>query len=255
MNINLEGKVVLITGGASGMGRATSVAFAKAGAKIAIADVNGQGGEETLGLALAAGGDAFFSACDVSAAAQVEALVNQTVKKFGRLDCAANIAGIEGKWAEQIAEASEENFDRVIGVNLKGVWLCMKYEIAQMLKQGSGGSIVNLASAAGLVGNPGSAAYGASKHGVVGLTKTGALEYARQRIRVNAVCPGAIETPMLSRIFEKIPRTGERMAEIEPVGRLGTPDEIADAVLWLCSDQSSFVTGAALAVDGGLTAM
>lgn len=254
MNINLGGKVVLVTGGASGMGRATAVALARAGAKIAIADVNGQGGEETLGLTLAAGGDAFFAACDVSSAAQVEALVNQTVKKFGRLDCAANIAGIEGKWADRIAEASEENFDRVIAVNLKGVWLCMKYEVAQMIKQG-GGSIVNLASAAGLVGNPGSAAYGASKHGVVGLTKTVALEYARQGIRVNTVCPGAIETPMLSRIFDAIPRHGARMAEIEPVGRLGTADEIAAAILWLCSEQSSFVTGAAIPVDGGLTAM
>ncbi|MGO9056047.1 MAG: glucose 1-dehydrogenase [Candidatus Binataceae bacterium] len=255
MKINLEGKVVLVTGGASGMGRATAVALARAGAKIAIADVNGQGGEETLGLTLAAGGDAFFSACDVSAAAQVEALVNQTVKKFGRLDCAANIAGIEGKWADKIADASEENFDRVIAVNLKGVWLCMKYEVAQMVKQGGGGSIVNLASAAGLVGNPGSAAYGASKHGVVGLGKTVALEYARQGIRVNTVCPGAIETPMLSRIFDAIPRHGARMAEIEPVGRLGTADEIAAAILWLCSEQSSFVTGAAIPVDGGLTAM
>src|SRR5215467_8240289 len=166
MNIKMDGKVILITGGASGMGRATAVAAARAGAKIAICDVDGKGGEETLGMALAAGGDAIFSVCDVSAAAQVEALVNQTVKKFGRLDCAANIAGIEGKWSDNIADASESNFDRVIAVNLKGVWLCMKYEIAQMLKQG-GGSIVNLASAAGLVGNPGSAAYGASKHGVI----------------------------------------------------------------------------------------
>ncbi len=254
MNVRLDGKVVLVTGGASGMGRATSIAAARAGAKVAICDVDGKGGEETLGLTLAAGGDAFFSACDVSAAAQVEALVKQTVKKFGRLDCAANIAGIEGKWGDNIADAPESNFDRVIAVNLKGVWLCMKYEIAQMLKQG-GGSVVNLASAAGLVANPGSAAYGASKHGVIGLTKTGALEYARQKIRVNAVCPGAIETPMLSRIFEVIPQRGARMAEIEPVGRLGTADEIAAAVLWLCSDDSSFVTGAALAVDGGLTAM
>jgi NAD(P)-dependent dehydrogenase (short-subunit alcohol dehydrogenase family) len=255
MNVKLEGKVILVTGGASGMGRATSIAAARAGAKVAICDVDGKGGEETLGMTLAAGGDAFFSACDVSAAAQVEALVNQTVKKFGRLDCAANIAGIEGKWGDNIADAPESNFDRVIAVNLKGVWLCMKYEIAQMLKQGSGGCVVNLASAAGLVANPGSAAYGASKHGVIGLTRTGALEYARQKIRVNAVCPGAIETPMLSRIFEVIPQRGARMAEIEPVGRLGTPDEIAAAVLWLCSEDSSFVTGAALAVDGGLTAM
>jgi len=254
MNIKLDGKVILVTGGASGMGRATSIAAARAGAKVAICDVDGKGGEETLGMALATGGDAFFSACDVSAAAQVEALVNQTVRKYGRLDCAANIAGIEGKWGDNIADATEANFDRVIAVNLKGVWLCMKYEIAQMLKQG-GGSIVNLASAAGLVGNPGSAAYGASKHGVVGLTKTGALEYARQKIRINAVCPGAIETPMLSRIFEVIPQRGARMADIEPVGRLGTPDEIAAAVLWLCSDDSSFVTGTALSVDGGLTAM
>jgi len=254
MNIKMDGKVILITGGASGMGRATAVAAARAGAKIAICDVDGKGGEETLGMALAAGCYAIFSACDVSAAAQVEALVNQTVKKFGRLDCAANIAGIEGKWGDNIADAPESNFDRVIAVNLKGVWLCMKYEIAQMLKQG-GGSIVNLASAAGLVGNPGSAAYGASKHGVIGLTKTGALEYARQKIRINAVCPGAIETPMLSRIFDVIPQRGARMADIEPVGRLGTPEEIAAAVLWLCSEDSSFVTGTALSVDGGLTAM
>lgn len=237
------------------MGRATAVAAARAGAKVAICDVDGKGGEETLGMALAAGGDAFFSATDVSAAAQVEALVSRTVTKYGRLDCAANIAGIEGRWAEHIAEAPEANFDRVIAVNLKGAWLCMKYEIAQMLKQEMGGSIVNLASAAGLIGSPGSAAYGASKHGVVGLTKTGALEYARRKIRVNAVCPGAIETPMLSRIFKSMLQTGAPMGEIEPIGRLGTTEEIAAAVLWLCSDDSSYVTGATLAVDGGMTAM
>ena len=255
MAINLKDKVVLVTGGASGIGRATSVEFARAGAKVGIADVNGQGGEETLGMALEAGGDAFFSACDVTAAAQVEALVNQIVKKYGRLDCAANIAGIEGVWSTQIAEASEENFDRVLRVNCKGVWLCMKYEIIQMLKQGKGGAIVNLASAAGLIGTPGSAAYGASKHGVIGLTKSGALEYARQGIRMNAVCPGAIDTPMLSRIFDATPGQGTRVSDIEPIGRMGKPAEIANAVLWLCSDASSFVTGAAVSVDGGLTAI
>jgi NAD(P)-dependent dehydrogenase (short-subunit alcohol dehydrogenase family) len=254
----LDGKSALITGGGGGIGRATALAFAREGARVAVADVSAEAARETVAQVNAAGGQALSLSGDVTRDADVRAMIEGVVGAYGRLDCAFNNAGIAGWHVEaagkKTAEWSEEAFDRMIAVNLKGVWLCMKYEIAQMLKQG-GGSIVNLASAAGLVGNPGSAAYGASKHGVVGLTKTGALEYARQKIRVNAVCPGAIETPMLSRIFEVIPQRGARMAEIEPVGRLGTPDEIANAVLWLCSEDSSFVTGTALSVDGGLTAM
>jgi len=252
--VNLEGKVVLVTGGASGIARASSLAFARAGAKVAIADIDGRGGEETLGQIIAAGGDAFFAGCDVSDAAQVTQLIERTVARYGRLDCAANIAAIEGS-PLRMDQVSDDEFDRIIRINLRGVWLCMKHEIIQMLKQGGGGAIVNLASAAGLVGSIRSPAYGASKHGVVGLTKSAALQYARDNIRVNAVCPGGIATPMTERIAAASGGTQARLGAAHPIGRMGRPEEIAETVLWLCSDEASFITGAAVPVDGGLTAM
>ncbi|HKD65501.1 MAG TPA: glucose 1-dehydrogenase [Candidatus Binataceae bacterium] len=252
--MNLEGKAVLVTGGASGIGRATAAAFARNGAKVAIADIDGRGGEETLGMIQQARGDAFFAGCDVSSAADVKALIDRIVAKYGRLDCAANIAAIEGT-PRRIDQVPDEEFDRVIQVNLRGVWLCMKYEVAQMLKQESGGAIVNLSSAAGLVGSVRSPAYGASKHGVIGLTKSVALQLAKESIRVNAVCPGGIITPMTERIAAAGGSTQDRLGAAHPIGRMGKPEEIAAAVLWLCSDQASYVTGFAAPVDGGLTAM
>lgn len=252
MTGRVNGKVALVTGGASGIGRATALAFAREGAKVVVADVVVTGGEETVTLIKAAGGEAQFVKADVAKPAEVEALIAQVVAAYGRLDCAFNNAGIEGALTSTL-ECSEENFDRTIAVNLKGVWLCMKAEIAQMLKQG-GGAIVNAASVAGLIGFVGLPAYVASKHGVVGLTKTAALEYAKSGIRINAVCPGVIQTPMLERLFQSGPQAGEAITAMEPVGRLGKPEEIAEAAVWLCSDAASFVTGLPMAVDGGLIA-
>ncbi len=248
----VDGKVALITGAGSGVGRATALAFAREGAKVVIADIVVAGGEETVQMIKAAGGEAIFVKTDVTKTAEVEALVKKTVETYGRLDCAFNNAGIEGEMAPT-ADCTEENWDRVVNIDLKGVWLCMKYEIPQMLKQG-GGAIVNTASVAGLVGFQGIPAYVASKHGVNGLTKTAALEYAKASIRVNAVCPGVIHAPMVERFFSANPQASEGMTALEPVGRLGKPEEIAEAVLWLCSDAASFVTGLPMAVDGALTA-
>ncbi|MEW6300216.1 MAG: SDR family oxidoreductase [Thermodesulfobacteriota bacterium] len=248
----VAGKVALVTGGGSGIGRAAALAFAREGAKVVVSDVVIDGGEETVRLIKAAGGQAVFVKADVARPAEVDALIARVVDTYGRLDCAFNNAGIEGTMA-QTADCSEENWDRTIAINLKGVWLCLKAEIPQMLKQG-GGAIVNTASVAGVVGFAGLPAYVASKHGVVGLTKSAALEYAKQGIRVNAVCPGVIRTPMVERLFRDNPAAGETIAAMEPVGRMGTPEEIAGAVVWLCSDAASFVTGLAMAVDGGLTA-
>jgi len=200
----------------------------------------------------AAGGEAIFVKADMAKAAEVEAMVQKAVVTYGRLDCAHNNAGIEGATG-RTADYREEDWERVIRVNLTGVWFCMKYEIAQMLKQG-GGAIVNTASDAGLLGVPQMPAYVASKHGVVGLTKTAALEYAKSGIRVNAVCPGVIKTPMVERITSQRAGRAERMAAIEPVGRMGKPEEIAEAVVWLCSEAASFVTGLPMSVDGGITA-
>jgi NAD(P)-dependent dehydrogenase (short-subunit alcohol dehydrogenase family) len=252
--MNLNGKVVLVTGGASGIGRASAVAFARRGAKVAIADIDGRGGEETLGMIHQAGGEAFFAGCDVSTVSDVKAVVDRTVAKYGRLDCAANIAAIEGS-PKRIDQVPDEEFDRIIQINLRGVWLCMKYEIIQMLTQGSGGAIVNLASAAGLVGSVRSPAYGASKHGVVGLTKSVALQLAKEKIRINAVCPGGIMTPMTERIATASGGTQAQLGANHPIGRMGLPEEIAATVLWLCSDEASFITGTAVPVDGGITAM
>jgi len=248
----VTGKVAIVTGGGSGIGRASALAFAREGAKVVVADVVVAGGEETVCLIQHNGGAAIFVKTNVSKAAEVEALVARAVLTYGRLDCAHNNAGIEGPGASTV-DYAEESWERVLAINLTGVWLCMKYEIPQMLKQGSG-AIVNTASTAGLVGYPRGSAYVASKHGVVGLTKTAALEYAKSGIRVNAVCPGAIDTPMMGRITDHRPQRAARMAAAEPVGRMGQPAEIAEAVVWLCSEAASFVTGHAMAVDGGMTA-
>jgi NAD(P)-dependent dehydrogenase (short-subunit alcohol dehydrogenase family) len=248
----VDGKVALVTGGSSGIGRATAQIFAREGAKVVVADVDVAGGEETVRLIKAASGEAIFVKTDVSHSAEVEAMVKKAVETYGRLDCAFNNAGIEGV-IQPTVEYGEAHWDRVLAINLKGVWLCMKHEIRQMLKQGSG-VIVNTASVAGLVGLPGFSAYVAAKHGVNGLTKTAALEYARSGIRVNAVCPGAIRTPMFERGIRDNPGIEEQVVAAEPVGRMAAPTEVGEAVVWLCSDAASFVTGLPMAVDGGWVA-
>lgn len=248
----LEDKVALVTGGGSGIGRASALTFAREGAKVIVADVVVEGGEETMQMIREAGGEAIFVKADVSKAAEVEALINKAVETYGRLDCALNNAGIEGIKAPTV-DCTEENWDRTININLKGVWLCMRCEIHQMLKQG-GGAIVNTSSTAGLVGVQGRPAYVASKHGVVGLTKAAALEYAKAGIRINAVCPGSIRTPMMERIIGGDPQEEALQIARQPVGRLGSPEEVAEAVVWLCSDAASFVTGHIMAVDGGWVA-
>lgn len=248
----LDGKVALVTGGGSGIGQATALIFAREGAKVVVADITVEGGEETIRKIQTAGGQATFVKTDVSKATEVEALVNKTVETYGRLDCAFNNAGVEGG-VKITTDCTEEDFDRTIAINLTGVWLCMKYEIQHMLSQG-GGAIVNTSSAAGLVGFAGLPDYVASKHAVVGLTKTAALEYAKSGIRVNAVCPGVIETPMIARGAQMAPGFDEQALAMEPIGRYGQPSEIGEAVVWLCSDAASFVTGIPMAVDGGVVA-
>jgi NAD(P)-dependent dehydrogenase (short-subunit alcohol dehydrogenase family) len=252
MGTELEGKVGLVTGGTSGIGRDTAVLFAKAGAKVVVAGRREPEGKETVELIRAAGGDGLFVKTDVSKASEVETLVKKVVEKFGRLDVAFNNAGIEGVWTSIVSE-SEEDWDRTFDINLKGVWLCMKYEIRQMLKQGGAGAIVNMASVAGLIGLAGAAAYCASKHGVMGLTKAVALETARSGIRINAVCPAVVETPMADRLYSA-PAVNKFVLGLHPVGRFGKPMEIAEAVLWMCSDRASFMTGQSLVLDGGFTA-
>jgi NAD(P)-dependent dehydrogenase (short-subunit alcohol dehydrogenase family) len=247
-----EGKVALVTGGAAGLGLATALAFAREGASVVIADVKEEAGQAAVQKITDTGGKAIFVKTDVSRAEEVKMLIDKAVETFGRLDCAFNNAGIEGKSAST-ADCTEENWDRVININLKGLWLCMKYEIPQMLKQG-GGAIVNMSSVAGLVGFEGMPAYCASKGGVIQLTKTAALEYARNGIRVNAVCPGGIETEMIERVATTSPEMKQNLINMHPVGRLGRPEEVADVVLWLCSDESSFVTGYPVAIDGGFVA-
>jgi NAD(P)-dependent dehydrogenase (short-subunit alcohol dehydrogenase family) len=245
-------KVIFITGASSGIGRATALAFAREGASVALADVGDQGGLETVRLVEARGARALFVHCDVSSDREVRSALGKTIETFGRLDCAFNNAGIEGQQAST-ADCTEENWDRVLSVNLKGIWLCMKHEIPLLLKQGRG-AIVNCSSIAGLVGFPGIPAYVASKHGVVGLTKTAALELAKTGIRVNAVCPGVIETPMIERFVHGEALIRQQLVGGEPIGRVGQPEEIAETVLWLCSDAASFVTGQPIAVDGGWVA-
>jgi NAD(P)-dependent dehydrogenase (short-subunit alcohol dehydrogenase family) len=248
----LDGKVALVTGGASGIGRASALTFAREGAKLIIADMHEDGGQQTVHMIEENGGEAIFVKTDVTQATAVEGLISTAVETYGRLDCAHNNAGISGGGRALTAEYAEERWHQVIAVNLTGVWLCMKSEIPQMLQHG-GGAIVNTASVAGLIGASGLAAYVASKHGVVGLTKTAALEYAQQGIRVNCVCPGVIHTPMTERGLRN-PELGARLMASAPMGRVGTPEEVAEAVVWLCSDAASFVTGHTLTVDGGYVA-
>lgn len=245
----LEGRVALVTGGGSGIGRAASSAFAGAGARVIVSDVAAPGGEDTVALIRKAGGDALFVRADVSRAADVATLVARAIESYGKLDCAFNNAGIEGTMAST-ADCTEENWDRVIAVNLKSVWLCMKHELPHMLGR-KAGAIVNCSSVAGLVGFPELPAYVASKHGIVGLTRAAALECATAGVRVNAVCPGVIRTPMIDRITGGRAEEEARFIDAEPVRRMGRPEEVAAAVVWLCSDAASFVTGHALAVDGG----
>lgn len=248
MSKDLQGKVAIITGGTSGIGQDAAVLFAEAGAKVVVAGRREKEGNETVGLVRKAGGEGLFVKTDVSQSADVQALVRKTVEKFGRVDCAFNNAGIEGPWVP-IIEQAEEDFDRVIAINVRGVWLCLKYVVQQMLKQGTGGTIVNMSSVAGLMGAAGAAPYCASKHAVIGLTKAAALEYVGHKIRINAVCPAVIETPMGERIFGGERREGAE--KTHPMGRFGTPREVSEAVLWLCSERSSFMTGHNITLDGG----
>ena len=247
-----RGNVALVTGGASGIGRAAALAFAERGASVVIADIDRAGGEETVARVNERGGDGLFVHTDISQAAEVDELVARTVDAFGGLHRALNCAGIAGEIAAT-ADCDEANWDRTIAINLKGMWLCLRAEIKQMLAAG-GGSIVNTASVAGVVGFRGLPAYSASKGGVIQLTRTAALEYAPAGIRVNAVCPGAIDTQMLTDLVDKHPELAAGLPALHPLGRIGQPAEIAEAVVWLCSDASSFVTGQVLPVDGGWTA-
>jgi NAD(P)-dependent dehydrogenase (short-subunit alcohol dehydrogenase family) len=252
MNI-LNNKVIVVTGGGSGIGRASALALAREGAKIVVADMDPRGGEETCSLIKAAEGskESRFVKVDVSKSAEVAAMVNCAVEAYGRLDCAFNNAGIMAGGFIPTAELDEETWDRMISINLKGVWLCMKYELQQMVKQGSG-AIVNTASVAGLIGSRTGPAYTASKHGVVGLTRGAALEYGKANIRVNAVCPSWTTTPLTDPYARENPQRTAQMAERQPNGRLCTPEDVAAAVVWLCSDGASFINGHALAVDGGV---
>ena len=250
MSTELQNKVALVTGGTTGIGRDTAVLFAKAGVKVVVSGRRETEGEETSNLIRAAGGDGLFVKSDVSKSSDVQSLVQKTVEKFGRLDIAFNNAGIEGKWVPLI-EQSLEDWDAVIDINLKGTWLCLRYEIQQMLKQGGGGTIVNMSSVAGLMGAAGAGVYCASKHGVIGLTRTAALEYAANGIRVNAVCPAVIETAMSDRAFAD-PEANKRVLALHPIGRFGKPIEVAEAVLWLSSSKSSFMTGHYIVLDGGM---
>jgi NAD(P)-dependent dehydrogenase (short-subunit alcohol dehydrogenase family) len=248
-----EGKIALVTGGGSGIGRATAMAFAREGAQVVIGNRNVERGEETVSMIREAGGTASFKRTDVAVAAEIKALVEHAVQTCGRLDVAFNNAGIEGEVKPTLIDQTEANFDAVMDINVKGVWLSMKYEIPQMLKRG-GGAIVNCSSVAGVIGFPGIGIYSASKHAVIGLTKAAALEFSAQGIRINAVNPAVIDTEMVDRIAEGMNVKKDDLTAFHPIGRLGRVEEVAEAVLWLCSSKASFVTGHSLMVDGAFTA-
>jgi NAD(P)-dependent dehydrogenase (short-subunit alcohol dehydrogenase family) len=250
MTGEFAGKVALVTGGAYGIGRAAALGFARRGAKVAVADVHVKNGEETMRQIKEGGGEAIFVKTDVSQEADVEVMVKKTIETYGRLDFAFNNAGIHKVFVSTI-DFTERDWNEMIDVNLKSVWLCMKHEIPQMLKQGKG-AIVNTSSAAGLIAAPSNPAYPASKHGVVGLTKSTAIEFARRGIRVNCVCPGPTRTGMHDSLVAVAPQMVEMMNTKVPMGRIGEPEEVAAAAIWLCSDEASYITGHALPVDGGL---
>jgi NAD(P)-dependent dehydrogenase (short-subunit alcohol dehydrogenase family) len=249
---SFAGRVALVTGAASGIGRATAIAFAAAGARVVLADIDAEAGAAVQLQIERTGGEAFFHRTDVAQAAEVEALVRETLARYGRLDCAFNNAGIEEEH-HKLAESEEAMFDRMMAINVRGVWLCMRAEIGVMLEQGGGGAIVNTASVAGLVGAPRHAIYAASKHAVVGLTKSAAAEYGKKGIRINSVCPGVIRTPMLERALQREPGWEQSLVALHPIGRLGEVEDVVSAVLWLCSDGAGFVTGHQLVVDGAMT--
>jgi NAD(P)-dependent dehydrogenase (short-subunit alcohol dehydrogenase family) len=251
--ISFAGKVVLVTGAAGGIGRAVALAFGRAGASVVVADIAIDGGHSTAGMIVESGGKALFVAANVTRAQEVAALVEKTVHHYGRLDCAVNCAAVQEEGA-RLDEFDEALYDRIMEVNVKGVWLSMKYQLRQMAAQGSG-AIVNLSSVLGQGGAPGQGVYAASKHALAGLTRSAALEHAKAGIRVNAVCPGSVRTPMLARALQREPAMEKKLRAAHPMGRFGEPSEVANAVLWLCSDQASFVTGHELSVDGGFTAM
>ncbi len=250
MTNRFESKVVLVTGGNSGIGQAIALAFAKEGAKVVVAARRASEGNETVAMIEELGGRAHFVQTDVSKTTEVKAMIAACITEYGGLDYAVNNAGIEGTPLVQTTDYEEEVWDRVIDINLKGVWLCMKYEIPEMLKRGHG-AIVNMSSVAGLIGGRVGVAYYASKHGVIGATKAAALEYATKGLRINAVCPAIIETPMVARALSDNEELAEQLKAAHPVGRFGQPEEVASATLWLCSEGASFVTGHSLAVDGG----
>jgi len=246
------GKVAFVTGAASGIGRAAALAFAREGASVVAADVSEQNNKETAGMIEKQGGRAMAVRCDVTQAADVKEALDKTVEVFGRLDFAFNNAGVEPRKSVPTADFEEEEWDRIVDTNLRGVFLCMKYEIPLILRQG-GGAVVNTSSGAGVIGIKGSPAYTAAKHGVIGLTRAAALDYAAQGVRVNAVCPGYIDTPMMGRFTGGTAEGRAKVIAEEPVGRMGKPEEIAEAVVWLCSDAAAFMVGHAMVIDGGQT--